>query len=57
MPLPRITTGKPLTRVQKGAGRHDHWRTHMQGLKHLVEIAGGLESFQFEPMVLNKIYR
>ncbi|CAG9953799.1 unnamed protein product [Clonostachys rosea f. rosea IK726] len=42
---------------QKGSGRHEHWRTHMKGLKVLVELYGGLETMDSEPLVLHKIYR
>ncbi|KAH8648471.1 hypothetical protein BX600DRAFT_475314 [Xylariales sp. PMI_506] len=43
--------------LEKGAGRHEHWRIHMRGLKQLVDQRGGLESLLSEPMVLHKIYR
>lgn len=29
----------------------------MEGLKRLVDLYGGLESLQSEPLILNKIYR
>ncbi|CAH0055977.1 unnamed protein product, partial [Clonostachys solani] len=41
----------------EGPGRHRHWRTHMKGLKALVELSGGFDSFASEPMVMQKIYR
>uniref|UniRef100_A0A8H7N8N4 Transcription factor domain-containing protein n=1 Tax=Bionectria ochroleuca TaxID=29856 RepID=A0A8H7N8N4_BIOOC len=41
----------------EGPGRHRHWRTHMKGLKALVELSGGLDSFASEPLVMQKIYR
>ncbi|KAH8657946.1 hypothetical protein BX600DRAFT_514483 [Xylariales sp. PMI_506] len=46
-----------IAMLEKGAGNHDHWYIHMQGLKKLVDLHGGLESLQCEPIVLNKIYR
>ncbi|KFY38225.1 hypothetical protein V494_04482 [Pseudogymnoascus sp. VKM F-4513 (FW-928)] len=42
--------------LEKGAGNHDHWRVHMQGLKQLVELHGGVECLSSEPLLLNKIY-
>ncbi|VUC29902.1 unnamed protein product [Clonostachys rosea] len=42
---------------QKGSGRHEHWRTHMKGLKVLIELYGGIETLDSEPLVLHKIYR
>ncbi|VUC29739.1 unnamed protein product [Clonostachys rosea] len=52
-----ISLLETLTRLQQGPGRHRHWRTHMKGLKALVELSGGFESFASEPMIMHKIYR
>ncbi|KAF7563934.1 hypothetical protein G7046_g200 [Stylonectria norvegica] len=43
--------------LEKGSGRHDHWRMHMEGLKQLVDNNGGVESLHSEPLLLNKIFR
>ncbi|KAK7223016.1 hypothetical protein V2G26_011019 [Clonostachys chloroleuca] len=64
----RLTNGEtPISRgtvavisgisLLEGPGRHRHWRTHMKGLKALVELSGGLDSFASEPLIMQKIYR
>ncbi|KAI0969525.1 hypothetical protein F4678DRAFT_473744 [Xylaria arbuscula] len=50
-----IVAGMAL--IEKGLGRHEHWRIHMRGLRRLVDLVGGLESLSSEPLVLYKIYR
>ncbi|KAK7227997.1 hypothetical protein V2G26_000167 [Clonostachys chloroleuca] len=62
MPTPSISkqtlaviAGMALLELR--SGRHEHWRTHMKGLKVLVELYGGLETMDSEPLVLHKIYR
>ncbi|KAI1301032.1 hypothetical protein F5Y03DRAFT_217833 [Xylaria venustula] len=50
-----IVAGMAL--IEKGLGRHEHWRIHMRGLRRLVELVGGLETLSSEPLVLYKIYR
>ncbi|CAH0023202.1 unnamed protein product, partial [Clonostachys rhizophaga] len=64
MPTPAISqqtlaviAGMALLELSKGSGRHEHWRTHMKGLKVLVKLYGGLETMDSEPLVLHKIYR
>ncbi|CAH0028779.1 unnamed protein product [Clonostachys rhizophaga] len=46
-----------ISLLEQGPGRHRHWRTHMKGLKALVELSGGLDSFASEPLIMQKIYR
>ncbi|KAK8073401.1 hypothetical protein PG994_004300 [Apiospora phragmitis] len=42
---------------RKGAGNHENWAIHMQGLKDLVDHRGGRQALAAEPLVLHKIYR
>ncbi|KAH8899065.1 hypothetical protein GQ53DRAFT_363912 [Thozetella sp. PMI_491] len=46
-----------MAMVERGSGYHGNWRTHMLGLKHLVDSCGGIRNFDSEPMILNKIVR
>lgn len=38
-------------------GYHDEWNVHMQGLKSLVDIRGGLDSLNDKPLIQSKLYR
>ncbi|KAI0160126.1 hypothetical protein GGR57DRAFT_520245 [Xylariaceae sp. FL1272] len=50
-----IVAGMAL--LEKGLGRHEHWRIHMRGLRRLVDMIGGLYKLSSKPLVLYKIYR
>ncbi|KAI1259718.1 hypothetical protein F5Y18DRAFT_408579, partial [Xylariaceae sp. FL1019] len=50
-----IVAGMAL--LEKGLGRHEHWRIHMRGLRRLVDMIGGVYSLSSKPLVLYKIYR
>jgi hypothetical protein len=43
--------------IQRGTDCYDNYRVHMQGLKNLVDMGGGLESFSSQLMIMHKIYR
>ncbi|KAK7946961.1 uncharacterized protein PG986_011282 [Apiospora aurea] len=46
-----------IAMLEKGAGRHENWAVHMQGLRDLVDHRGGREALASEPLILHKIYR
>ncbi|KAK8004673.1 Protein of unknown function DUF3468 [Apiospora arundinis] len=46
-----------IAMLEKGAGSHNHWEVHMQGLRDLVNYRGGREVLSSEPLILHKIYR
>ncbi|KAK7972494.1 hypothetical protein PG988_006628 [Apiospora saccharicola] len=46
-----------IAMLEKGAGNHENWAVHMQGLRDLVEHRGGRQALASEPLVLHKIYR
>ncbi|GAM33903.1 hypothetical protein TCE0_013f01138 [Talaromyces pinophilus] len=46
-----------LAFVEKTRGSFDNWRIHMNGLKRLVDMRGGLVSLETKPMVMTKVFR
>ncbi|KAK7917806.1 hypothetical protein PG985_011414 [Apiospora marii] len=46
-----------IAMLEKGAGNHENWAIHMQGLRDLVDHRGGRQALASEPLVLHKIYR
>ncbi|KAH8601794.1 hypothetical protein B0O99DRAFT_607473 [Bisporella sp. PMI_857] len=52
-----LTVIATIALLEKGAGHHDHWQVHMQGLQQVLKLHGGIESLISEPLVLHKLYR
>ncbi|OGM40071.1 hypothetical protein ABOM_011266 [Aspergillus bombycis] len=46
-----------IAMMKKMLGFHDEWNVHMQGLKTLVDLRGGLDSLNHKPLIQSKIYR
>lgn len=44
-------------RTQKVKGNVENWKIHMNGLKQMVELRGGIQAFDSKRMVRNKIHR
>lgn len=38
-------------------GNHENWKIHMVGLQQMVRVRGGLQAFDSNPLVQNKIHR
>ncbi|KAB8214501.1 hypothetical protein BDV33DRAFT_196057 [Aspergillus novoparasiticus] len=46
-----------IAMIKKMLGFHDEWNVHMQGLKSLVDLRGGLDSLNDKPLIQSKLYR
>ncbi|KAH8647648.1 hypothetical protein BX600DRAFT_475683 [Xylariales sp. PMI_506] len=43
--------------VEKSIGRHRNWEIHMQGLKEIIRLRGGIEEFQSDRILYSKVQR
>ncbi|KAJ5627747.1 hypothetical protein N7490_009975 [Penicillium lividum] len=43
--------------IEKHRGSHENWSIHMEGLRKLVTLRGGLESLESQPLAMGKLYR
>ncbi|RMZ46293.1 hypothetical protein CA14_008313 [Aspergillus flavus] len=46
-----------IAMIKKMLGYHDEWNVHMQGLKSLVDLRGGLDNLNDKPLIQSKLYR
>ncbi|KUJ18590.1 uncharacterized protein LY89DRAFT_774430 [Mollisia scopiformis] len=46
-----------LALTEQSSENHENWRTHMRGIKRMVELRGGLSGFEGNPILDDILYR
>ncbi|KAJ5578804.1 uncharacterized protein N7459_007768 [Penicillium hispanicum] len=46
-----------MAMIEKHRGAHANWKIHMEGLKKLLRLRGGLGSLESQPLLMTKLHR
>ncbi|KAI1376859.1 fungal-specific transcription factor domain-containing protein [Hypoxylon crocopeplum] len=54
---PTIAAVTGLALTEQSSGNHENWRIHMEGIKRMVEMRGGLSTFESNSILYDKLCR